>query len=101
MACLYKQKLKEEGGSGDRAVSEELSAGERRGRNSPQPHLLLPPETHGFLPLFSFGKQVVSGQEVVIPLPPWISSSVFLAVPHRKVKLASSQTLQYNIWYRV
>lgn len=48
-----------------------------------------------------FGKQVVSGKAVVILLPLWMQSHVFIAVSHRKVKLAFSQTLQYSIWYRI
>ena len=59
MACPYKQKDEEEGGSGDGAVLEEVAAAaERRGWNSRQPHLPLPPKTHIFLRIFSLASRL-------------------------------------------
>lgn len=91
MACSYKQEVEEEGGLGDRAFPEKISAGERRGWNSPQPHLPIPTE-HVFLSLLCFVKQIVRGKAVVILLPPWMQSGVFLSFSHGKLKLTVSQT---------
>lgn len=58
-------------------------------------------QRHALFCLFSFGKQVVRGKAVVILLPLWRWSSMFLTFSYGKVKLAFSQSLQYNIGYRI
>lgn len=85
----YKQEVEEEGGSGDRPVSEKLSAGEREGWNSPQPCLLLPLETHSFyVSLFKRDRKVGSVKSVVIPLLLWMWSSVLFCFLQRESEIS-------------